>query len=145
MLGRPAPLLPCPSLVWAPPTPNPSPQGGGGTLRPTVPATSPHWRLGRARSSRPQMALALDDLVRELDVGLAAGAVVVVEQDRLAVRGRLGHPDVAGDHGLVDLGAKEGAHLGRDLLGEGRARIVHGEHDALDLEARIERALDLVD
>ena len=83
--------------------------------------------------------------VREPHVGLAAGAVVVVEQDRLAVRGRLGDPDVARNHGLVDLRAEERAHLARHLLRQRRARIVHGQHHALDLECRIERRLDLVD
>ena len=108
---------------------------------------SPSLRHARVRRyMRPRLlALALDDLGGELDVGLAAGAVVVVEQDRLAVRGRLGDAHVARDHGLVDLGPEEGAHVRRDLLRQRRARVVHGQHDALDLEARIERGADLVD
>ncbi len=38
----------------------------------------------------------------QLDVGLRAGAVEIVDQHRLAVRRRLGDPDVARDHGVVD-------------------------------------------
>ena len=72
------------------------------------------------------------------DVGLRARAAEVVEQHRLAVGRRLGDPHVARDHGLVDPVAEEAAHVGRDLLGEVVAAVEHGQHDALELEQRIE-------
>ena len=54
-------------------------------------------------SRRTHPPLALDHLGGELNVGLAAGAAIIVEQHRLAVRRRLGHPHIARDDGLVDL------------------------------------------
>src|SRR5688572_14038583 len=73
-------------------------------------------RLGLSLSGGLIAALALDDLGRELDVGLTAGAVEIVEQDRLAVRRRLGHANVARDDRLVDLGAEEGADVVGNFL-----------------------------
>ena len=79
--------------------------------------------------------LAPQHLGGELDVGLRPGAAMVVEQHRLAVRRRLGHPHVARDHRVVDLLAEMPAHIGGDLLAEIVAAVVHGQHDALDLQA----------
>ncbi len=52
---------------------------------------------------------------------------------------------VAGNHGVIDLGAKERANVLRDLPRKRCPLIVHGQHHALDLQARIERGLDLLD
>src|ERR1700747_1537384 len=47
---------------------------------------------------RAKLALALDHFGCELEIGFAADAFEIVDQYRLAVRGRLGNADVAGDH-----------------------------------------------
>ncbi len=79
-----------------------------------------------------QRALALDDFGSELQIGLRADAFEIVEQHRLAVGRRLGDPHVARNDGVVDLVAHELAHVGDHLVGEIVARVVHGEHDAVD-------------
>src|SRR3546814_3167888 len=56
---------------------------------------------GSQRRLPGQAVLALQDLPREVDIGLGTGAAQVVEQYRLAVRRRLRHPHVAGNHGLI--------------------------------------------
>ena len=81
------------------------------------------------------MPLALDDFGGELQIGLAAGALEVVEQHRLAVRRRLRHAHVARDDRLVDRVAHVGAHVGDHLAGQVVAAVVHGQHDAVDAAA----------
>src|SRR5918994_3802 len=92
-----------------------------------------------------ERALALDDLGGEAQIGLRARAFQVVEQHGLAVRRRLRHPHVPGDHGVVDLLAHELPHIRDDLARKVVARVEHGEHDALDREARVERGPHLLD
>src|SRR3954447_5349642 len=98
-----------------------------------------------AASGRLERPFAPDDLGGEAQIGLGAGAFQVVEQHRLAVRGRLRDPDVARDHGLVDLLAHELAHVGNDLAREVVARVEHGEHDPVDRQPWIERRAHLLD
>src|SRR6476660_6007023 len=62
------------------------------------------------------------------DIGLAAGASIVVEERRLPVRWRLGDPHIARDDGRVDLVAQHAPHVVNHLVGQRRALIVHGEH-----------------
>src|SRR5712691_6247418 len=88
---------------------------------PIVTSPSP---LRRAQSLR-----ALDELRGERQGRLAADALEVVEQHRLALRRRLRHPNIARDDGLVDLLAHEAAHVGHYLTGKVVARVVHGQHD----------------
>jgi hypothetical protein len=57
---------------------------------------------------------------------------------RHAVRGRLGEPHVARDHRAEQLVAEVLLELGRDVLRERVARVVHRAQQALDLEPRIE-------
>src|SRR5215468_8279864 len=54
------------------------------------------------RLSGAQALFPLDDLGGKADVGLAARAFIVIEQERLAKRRRLGHAYIARDHGLID-------------------------------------------
>ncbi len=59
-----------------------------------------HHSLSRRR---PDGALALDDLGRQLQIGLGSGAFEIIEQHRLAIGGRFGHAHIPGDDGLIDL------------------------------------------
>ena len=81
----------------------------------------------------------------QLEIGLAAGALQVVDQRRLAERRRLGDPHIARDHGLVDLVAEMLAHVLGHLLGQAVAPVVHGQHHALDLQRRVEAAAHQLD
>ena len=94
---------------------------------------------------RPQLALALDHLRRELQVGLAADAFQIVDQHRLAVGGCFGDAHVARDHGFVDFGAHELPDVGDDLVRQIVARVEHGQHDAVDRQIWIERGAHLFD
>src|SRR3954469_13432388 len=102
------------------------------------------YSLCRA-SGRPERALALKHLRGQSQVGLRAGAFQIVEQHGLAVRGRLGHAHVAGDHGLIDLLAHILAHVRHDLPGQIVARVEHRKHDAVDAEPRVEAGAHLLD
>src|SRR5579863_1736752 len=92
-----------------------------------------------------QLFLALDDLGGEPQIGFAADAFEIVDQHRLAVGGGFRHPHIARDDGVVDLAAHELAHVRHHLVGEIVARIVHGEHDAMNGETGIERLAHLLD
>src|ERR1700684_668281 len=67
-------------------------------------------------TSRRQRPLAAQQLARQMDIGLGARAVEIIEQHRRAVRRRLGDAYIARDHGLVNLGAEMFAHIGRDQV-----------------------------
>src|SRR5262249_52912841 len=95
-------------------------------------------------SRRTHPPLALDHLRGELNVSLAAGAAIIVKQHRLAMRRRLGHTHIARDDRGVDLLAEDAAHIVHDLVREAGALIVHGEHDAVDLELGVEADPDLL-
>ena len=74
--------------------------------------------------------------MRERDVGFGAARFRVVENHRQAVTRRFTQPDVARDHGLVDLVLEELADVARDLLSEIRALVVHRQQHACDVEGR---------
>jgi hypothetical protein len=90
-------------------------------------------------SGGAQAAFAPDDLRGQLEIGLAAAAFQIVEDRRLAVGRRLRNPHVAGNHGLVDRIAHMGADILDDLVGKIVAPVEHGQDDALDGQARIDR------
>ena len=96
------------------------------------------------RSPGAQLLLPLDDLGRQPQIGFAAHAFQIIDQHRLAVGRGFRHPHIARDNGVVDLAAHELAHVGDDLIGQVVARIVHGQHDAVDGEAGIERVAHLL-
>ena len=89
--------------------------------------------------------LALDDFGGKLQIGLAARALEVIEQRRLAIGGCLGNADVARNDRLVDGVTHVGANVLHDLRTEVVAAVIHGQHDAMDAEFRVEAALDLLD
>ena len=95
--------------------------------------------------SRPHATLALDHLGGELDIGLAAGAAIIVEQHRLTMRRRFGHPHIARDDGRIDLLAEHAPHVLDHLVRQASALVVHGEHHAVDLELGVEPHPDLLD
>src|SRR5208282_2286137 len=136
ILSRSSPLDPGSGIALSSPRsadrPRPRPRRLAGSLMPRP----------RSRRQRP---LAAQHLARQMDIGLGARAVEIVEQHRLAVRRRLGDAHVARDHGLVNLGAEMLAHIGRDHVGQVVALVEHGQHHALDFEARIEAVLDPLD
>ena len=53
--------------------------------------------------------------------------------------------DVARDHGVVDLGPHELAHVRDHLVRQVVARIEHGQHDPLHAEGRVEGVPDALD
>src|SRR5262249_62361274 len=77
----------------------------------------------RARRTRYQFLLALNDFGREPQIGFAADAFEIVDQHRLAVGWRLRYPHIARDDGLVDFLFAVGPHVGDDLVGEIVARV----------------------
>src|SRR5215470_9613168 len=96
-----------------------------------------------AQLSRTHPPLALDHLGGKPDIGLAAGASIVVEKHRLPVRRRLGDSHIARDDGGVDLVAALPPHVGNYLVGQRRALIVHVEHHPVDKKLRVEADPDL--
>src|SRR6202165_6042940 len=90
-------------------------------------------------SMRPQLALALDDFRRKLEIGFAADAFEIIDQHRLAVGWRLGNAHVARNHGLINLAPHELPDVGNNLVRQIVARVEHGQHDAMDREVGIER------
>ncbi len=88
---------------------------------------------------------AAQDLGGELDIGLRAGAAMIVDQHRLAVRGRLGYPHVARDHRVEDPGPEMLAHVEGDELAQIVTAVVHGQHHALQFEPRVQSPPDPLD
>src|SRR5579872_927342 len=106
----------------------------------TVPIRNP------ANSSRSvELPLTLNDLGGKLQIGLATAAFEIVEKHRLAMRRGFRNPHIARNDRLIDLLAQEAAHIGNDLRGEIVARVIHGEHDAVDHQARVQGAPHLID
>ncbi len=91
-----------------------------------------HIALAISPHAARNCSFAPDHLGGEADVGLAAGTTDVVEQNRLSMRRRLGHPDVPWNDRVVNLVAHEAAHIRDDLGGKVVARIEHRQHHAVD-------------
>ncbi len=89
------------------------------TLAITAGPASPLQEEGRGRLLLRRLrsrALAIDHLGREIHVGPASRALVIVEKQRLAVRRRLGDANVARDDRVVDFVAEEAANFGCDFV-----------------------------
>ena len=71
-------------------------------------------------------------LAGERDVGVAAGAVGVVQGHRHAEARRLAEADVARDHGVEDEPREVLADVALDVAAQARARVVHRQHHAGD-------------
>src|ERR1017187_9323107 len=100
--------------------------------------------LGGPGRRRVGVGDALEDLLRQLQVGLGAARVGIVQQRRLAVAGRLGESNVARDGGLTHQVAEEAAQLGGHRLRQVGALVEHGQHHALDRQAGVELDPDAV-
>ena len=94
---------------------------------------------------RKEMAMAADDLGSELQIGLAAAALQIVEDRGFSVGGCFRHAHIARDHRVVDLRAHELADIGDNLIREVVARIEHRQNDAVDRQTRIQRRANLLD
>ena len=64
-------------------------------------------------------------------------ALGIVQQDGFSVTGRLGKAHVARNDDLIEFLGKILLDLRRDLLGDERPPVVHGQHDALHLEGLV--------
>src|SRR5579872_1106971 len=83
-------------------------------------------------SRRPPAAFPLDHFRGELEIGLAAEAFEIVEEDGFAVGRRFRDAHIARYDRLIDFLAHEGAHVLDNLSRQIVARIVHGQYDAMD-------------
>src|SRR6202000_3224752 len=83
-------------------------------------------------------AFAANDFAGEADVGHGAARPAIVEMNWLAVAGRLGKTHVARNDRAQHLVAKVLGELGRHLVAEVVAYVVHGAQQALDLEFRVQ-------
>src|SRR5262245_32135061 len=114
----------------------------------SISARLPPWRASSPNaanaSRRTHAPLAPDHFRGELNVSLAAGAAIIVEQHGLAVRRRLGHAHIARNDRGIDLLAEHAADVVHHLVRQAGALVVHGEHDAMDLELRVEADPDLL-
>ena len=80
------------------------------------------------------LPLALDDFGGETDVGLTACAIVIVEQDWLAVRGCLTEFYISWDLGAQNGVFKMFTHIDFDLMRKIVSAVEHCQQYALDIE-----------
>src|SRR2546430_2784600 len=109
------------------------------------PLPSPLSFTGVSRSYRRSDAVPRKDLARQSDVRLRAFAFAIEVHGGSAEARRLGEAYVAWNHGFVHLLAEVLLQLGRHLLRERIARIVHGSKQPFDIELRIQVLADLLD
>src|SRR5271155_477620 len=102
--------------------------------------TRPGSRIN-ALSPRPKAFRAIRyNLLGELEIALRSFTMYVVEHYWLTMTGRLCQSYVSRNYGFIDLRAEEAAKVGRHLLREGSAIIVHGEEDPFDGKRGIDGA-----
>lgn len=83
------------------------------------------------------LLLPTDHFARQGKIGHGTPRSLVVEYNRLAMAGRLSQTDIARDDGSVYLVTEMGNELGRNLIGQIVAWIMHGAQYAFDRQARI--------
>src|ERR1035441_8111254 len=106
------------------------------------------WFVGRvgSRALRPlpsalrgfSVLFMVEDLFGQPDIAFGALGAGVVSKNGFAETGRLGQANAAGDDGGEDLVFEELSEIGRDLAGEVRAIVVHGEEYTLHLQWMLE-------
>src|SRR5262245_8741646 len=101
--------------------------------------------VGAIALSSFQRFFTLDDLSGEAQVRFAPDTFEIVNQHRLAIRRRFRNAHIARNYRLVDLVAHELPNVGDNLAGQVVARVVHGQHNAMNRQCRIERGLYLLD
>src|SRR6476619_177985 len=77
------------------------------------------------------------DLLTKAVVLGCAGRVRRKRKDRFLVGRTLLQPDTLRDHGVEDLAAEDLLNLGSDVARQRRPLVVHGNHDAEELESWI--------
>ena len=92
----------------------------------------------RSRLARVIVTVPGAELVRERGIRERAGRIRGVSRDRLAVARRLGQADVPRDHRLEDAIAQVASDLAGDIGRQLRASVEHRQHDALDVEFRVQ-------
>jgi hypothetical protein len=85
------------------------------------------------------------DFLGEFEIAFGAPGARIVENGRFAVAGSFGEADIAGNAGVVEELTEERLEFAGYALGEIGAVVVHGEDDAFDKEAGIERLTDAFD
>ena len=80
-----------------------------------------------------------------MNVGLGAGTVQIVQQNRLAVARRLRDTHVAWDHRTVDAVAQVAPDVFGHEVAEVVAAVVHCQNDPLQRQGRVERPPDPLD
>ena len=84
-----------------------------------------------------------DQFIGQRQVGSGTASGAIIGEDRQAVAWRFRQAHIARDHGGEHFAAEMLGQLGRDLLGQRRARIEHRPQQADDVDARIQRAAHL--
>src|SRR5947208_8786359 len=111
--------------------------GGAGAGSDFLPSSS---RMS-APSPRPSAFLAIGDhLLGKMRVALCPFTVHVIKNNRFAETGRLCQTNVARNHALENLIAKERAQIVGNLARKRCPFVVHGEENPFDLQVRIQRA-----
>ena len=78
-------------------------------------------------------------LLCKLRITFRTFAVYVIENDRFTETRCFREPYVSGNQALKYLCSKEAPQIRRDLPRQGSPLVIHGEENALDLQARIKR------
>src|SRR5688572_13632304 len=115
----------------------------GASGRATFAAVQPRFR---DRSWGFQLELpAAQELLGERNVRLDAARPDVIEDARLAVARRLREADVPWNHGLADLPREVLSHFFGHLMAQVVAGVEHGQEDAVEGEALVQRPPNEVD
>ena len=87
-------------------------------------------------------AVAGENLVGEVTVGVGPTGTRIVKQNRLAVARSLGQPDIAWNDRLEQFVLEEFPQILGDLLRQVGTVVIHGQQNALDFERAVEGASD---
>src|ERR1017187_1081888 len=113
------------------------------------------WFVGRVGSRAPRplpsalrgfsVLFMIEDLFGQPDVAFGTLGAGVVSKNGFAETGRLGQANAAGNDGGEDLVFEELSEIGRDLAGQVRAIVIHGEQYALNLQWMLESIANSID
>ena len=84
----------------------------------------------------------MDHLAGQAQISFRSGAIQVKNDHRTAVGRGFADPDIAGDYSFVDLVAEKVADIIDHHMRQIVSAVMHGQHDALYFEARIESPLN---
>src|SRR6202034_291230 len=86
--------------------------------------------------------IASQDLLCQLTIALRTAGSGIIKRYGFAIARGFSQTDVTGDRRLEQLRPKKLAQVFRDLLGQIRTLVIHGENHTLDVERRVECGLD---